>query len=531
MRSGADGAGGGVREEILAALDRVYSKKIRPIEEAFSFDRFYSPCLSTAEIRSKPIVLLLGQYSTGKTSLIEFLLGQSYPGAHIGPEPTTDKFVAVMHGSGDRIVPGNAAASQHEKPFRGLEKFGNAFLSKFQVAETDSKLLERVTFIDTPGVLSGEKQRLGRAYDFVNVCAWFAERSDMILLMFDAHKLDISDEFKRTINVLKDHDEKVRVLLNKATMIGMQQLMRVYGALMWSLGKVLRTPEVVRVYIGSFIDGEAASSTSEASDFLQSEKADLVGDVFSLPKNALVRKINTVVRRARLSRVHAYLLCFLRSEMPVLFGKATKQASLLNNLPSIFAKVERLYNLPPGDFPEIERFRSTLQTYNISDFPRYSNRLFLSTEEALAKDLPSLLQSVPLPSKPFRSQVKNPFLALAESNSALSESDVWAWSNVQRSEFSRLFDQIYEEAESRNNRIKGSDLYEFFLESNLSKEDLSAIWKLSDQSNDGSLDRAQFIIAMHLTKCRLAGHELPSKLPDTLLPVALDLNKADSIYV
>lgn len=28
--------------------------------------------------------------------------------------------------------------------------------------------------------------------------------------------------------------------------------MRVYGALMWSLGKVINTPEVVRVYLGSF---------------------------------------------------------------------------------------------------------------------------------------------------------------------------------------------------------------------------------------------------------------------------------------
>ena len=38
-------------------------------------------------------------------------------------------------------------------------------------------------------------------------------------------------------------------MLNKADMIDTDQMMRVHGSLMWSLGRVFETPEVVRVYI------------------------------------------------------------------------------------------------------------------------------------------------------------------------------------------------------------------------------------------------------------------------------------------
>ncbi len=39
---------------------------------------------------------------------------------------------------------------------------------------------------------------------------WFAARVDRILILFDANKLDISDELRRAIQALKTHDEKVK---------------------------------------------------------------------------------------------------------------------------------------------------------------------------------------------------------------------------------------------------------------------------------------------------------------------------------
>ena len=78
-------------------------------------------------------------------------------------------------------------------------------------------------------------------------------------------------------------------VLNKADMIDNQQLMRVYGALMWSLGKVLNTPEVARVYIGSFWDKPFHYDTMRRLFELESQ--DLFKDLQSLPKNAALRKL------------------------------------------------------------------------------------------------------------------------------------------------------------------------------------------------------------------------------------------------
>ncbi|RUP13679.1 P-loop containing nucleoside triphosphate hydrolase protein [Jimgerdemannia flammicorona] len=254
---------------IIDGLKKIYKQKIKPLETMYNFEGFHSAPLTDSDIEAKPMILLIGQYSTGKTTFIRYLIDKAYPGEHIGVEPTvsitriiewscgggldnvkippiesaacrimrafsflllslnTDRFVAVMNGIEEGVIPGNAAAVNSELPFRGLNKFGQAFLSRFQVSQTPSSVLENLTIIDTPGILAGDKQLIERGYDFTSVVEWFAERCDLVLLLFDSHKLDISNEFKMAIHALRGHEEKVRVVLNKSDMVNHQNLMRV----------------------------------------------------------------------------------------------------------------------------------------------------------------------------------------------------------------------------------------------------------------------------------------------------------------
>ena len=38
--------------------------------------------------------------------MIRYLLGQEYLGLHVGPEPTTDRYVAIVHGEVDDVIQG-----------------------------------------------------------------------------------------------------------------------------------------------------------------------------------------------------------------------------------------------------------------------------------------------------------------------------------------------------------------------------------------------------------------------------------------
>lgn len=53
---------------LIDELKKAYKSKILPLEQAFKFEEFHSPTLTDTDFDAKPMVLLIGQYSTGKAS-------------------------------------------------------------------------------------------------------------------------------------------------------------------------------------------------------------------------------------------------------------------------------------------------------------------------------------------------------------------------------------------------------------------------------------------------------------------------------
>jgi len=506
----------GLQKETVEGLKRLYRQGIKPLETQFKFGEFYSPLLMDADFDAKPMVLLIGQYSVGKTSFIRYLVERDFPGSRIGPEPTTDGFMIVAGTTqeNDSVTPGNALAVDTDKPFRSLQKFGANFLNKLEYSATsESEILQHITFVDTPGILSGEKQRIGRSYDFTAVVEWFAGRCDRILLLFDAHKLDISDEFQAAIGALRGHDDKVRVVLNKADSVDGQQLMRVHGALMWSLGKILKTPEVVRVYIGSFWDKPIQNTEFEA--LFRKEARDLIEDLRSLPASAVTRKINDVVKRARAAKVHALLIDHLRNKIPY-FGKEKALVKMLDNIEEEYKEVHRKHNVPLGDFPRPETFRRAVkaQTGNdLSNFPQLNSRMIVELNEILSSYLPRLNSRHAAAMNKLMgdsaANEANPFKA------ARNRSGVWAIDPESFEKYSNGFEAL----DPEDGKLHGANVRDALLETGVPKAKLRKIWDLSDVDNDGALTKEEFAIAMHLINTfALKDVALPNVLPENWLP-------------
>ncbi|XP_048188236.1 sarcalumenin isoform X2 [Perognathus longimembris pacificus] len=397
---------------VLQRLRKIYHTSIKPLEQSYKYNELRQHEITDGEITSKPMVLFLGPWSVGKSTMINYLLGledtryQLYTGA----EPTTSEFTVLMHGPKLKTIEGIVMAADSARSFSPLEKFGQNFLEKLIGIEVPHKLLERVTFVDTPGIIENRKQQ-ERGYPFNDVCQWFIDRADLIFVVFDPTKLDVGLELEMLFRQLKGRESQIRIILNKADNLATQMLMRVYGALFWSLAPLINVTEPPRVYVSSFWPQDYKPDTHR--ELFLKEEISLLEDLNQVIENRLENKIAFIRQHAIRVRIHALLvdryLQTYRDKMTffsdgeLVFKDIVEDPDKFYIFKTILAKT----NVSKFDLPNREAYKDFFGINPISNFKllsqqcSYMGGCFLEKiERAITQELPSLLGSLGLGKNP-----------------------------------------------------------------------------------------------------------------------------------
>lgn len=253
-------------------------------------------------IKWRPLVLVLGNYSSGKSTLINDFLGASIQTT--GQAPTDDSFTVITF---DDAVTDNGLVeitdqrdgkfllNDPEYPFDILKKHGQRFASHFQLKKVNSPFLRSLAIIDTPGMLDSITER-DRGYDYQEVIGDFAQLADLVLVIFDPHKAGTVREAHTSLRETlpaRTFEDRVLFVLNRidecASLI---DLLRVYGTLCWNLSQITGRKDIPTIHLT--YSSHAVAKPVEASDAeqgylkqLENQREELKSAILQAPKHRL----------------------------------------------------------------------------------------------------------------------------------------------------------------------------------------------------------------------------------------------------
>jgi EH domain-containing protein 1 len=206
-----------------------------------------------ASLKWKPIVLILGNYSSGKSTFINELIGKDVQ--RTGQAPTDDSFTlltAPSSGSEEKDVPGADLVNDERMPFTGFKVYGEKFISHFQMKQIASPVFDNLALIDSPGMLDSISEN-DRGYDYTSAVKSFAKLADLIILMFDPHKAGTIQEtynaIRNTLPEATGEDRIVFVMSRIDECDNIADLVRSYGTLCWNLSQMTGRKDIPRVFL------------------------------------------------------------------------------------------------------------------------------------------------------------------------------------------------------------------------------------------------------------------------------------------
>jgi len=289
------------RENYIEALRNdlleLVEKYLSPVAMRYG----YSEVPLESNIKWRPLVLVVGNYSSGKSTLINDFLGGTIQAT--GQAPTDDSFTVITYGEGEegaaeqppRVVEerdGKFLLNDPEYPFETLRKHGQRFAAHFRLKKVNAPFLKNLAIIDTPGMLDSITER-DRGYNYQEVIGDFAQMADLVLVLFDPHK---AGTVRETHTSLRDtlpartFEDRLLFVLNRidecASLI---DLLQVYGTLCWNLSQMTGRkdiPPIRLTYSPHVMDHQGGELGSDLSylRYLENQRTELKHAVLQAPR-------------------------------------------------------------------------------------------------------------------------------------------------------------------------------------------------------------------------------------------------------
>ena len=283
-----------LRTELLEMV----SEELSPVAMRYG----YSEVPLETNIKWRPQVLVLGNYSSGKSTLINEFLGLSVQGT--GQAPTDDSFTIITYDDTEpddapiRVTDqrdGKFLLNDPEYPFETLKKHGQRFASHFKLKKVNSPFLKNLAIIDTPGMLDSITER-DRGYNYQDVIGDLAQIADLVLVLFDPHKAGTVREARTSLRDTlpsKTFEDRVLYVLNRIDECSsMTDLLRVYGTLCWNLSQITGRKDIPMIHLT--YSPSAAKKTGRTEDpqtaylqYLENQREELKKAVLQAPCHRL----------------------------------------------------------------------------------------------------------------------------------------------------------------------------------------------------------------------------------------------------
>jgi EH domain-containing protein 1 len=286
----------------------------------------YSEAPLETNIKWKPLVLVIGNYSSGKSTLINDFLGSEIQAT--GQAPTDDSFTVITYDPSTspdgpiRVTEerdGKFLLNDPEYPFEALKNHGQRFASHFRLKKVNAPFLRNLSVIDTPGMLDSITER-DRGYDYQKVIGDLAQIADLVLVLFDSHKAGTVREAHTSLRDTlpsRTFEDRVLFVLNRIDeCVSLVDLLQVYGTLCWNLSQITGRKDIPSIHLTYSPGAIKDSPNSFERDlgflkYLENQRAELKKAIMMAPRHRLDHLATFVETHAeRLSHLIQALMAY-----------------------------------------------------------------------------------------------------------------------------------------------------------------------------------------------------------------------------